>query len=142
MGETLLLLRILLALLLYGFLGLAMYILWRDLRGEAAATVPRPTPALLRWQNAAGDECSFTLEAVTGLGRADDNSLPLDDPFASAHHALVVWREGQWHIEDLGSHNGTLLNGERLSLSRVLVSGDEIRVGETVLRFELKSSSG
>ncbi|HPD40712.1 MAG TPA: FHA domain-containing protein [Anaerolineae bacterium] len=141
MGETLLALRILLALLLYGFLGVALYILWRDLRREDKPAIPRPAPALLRWQTAAGEEATLDLGPVTGLGRADDNSLPLEDPFASAHHALIVWREGQWHIEDLGSHNGTYLNSERVSSNRVLASGDEIQIGETRLRFELRSAA-
>lgn len=139
MGETLLALRLALALLLYAFLGVTLVILWRDLRREDAPAIPRPTPALLHWQTADESERSFILESVTAIGRADDNTLPLDDPFASAHHALLVWREGQWRVEDLGSHNGTYLNGERLALSRVLVSGDEIRVGETALRFESKT---
>ncbi len=140
MGETLLALRLALALLLYAFLGVTLYILWRDLRREDGSEIPRPTPALLRWQDAEGSEHSFFLEPVTGIGRAEDNTLALDDPFASAHHALALWREGQWRIEDLESHNGTYLNGKRLTLSRVLASGDEIRVGETVLRFEIKDS--
>lgn len=140
MGETLLALRIALTLLLYGFLGVALYLLGRDLRRNEMPAVPRPTPALLHWRSADDAEHSFALEPVTGLGRAKDNSLPLEDPFASAHHALVVWREGQWHVEDLGSHNGTYLNEERLNGSRVLVSGDEIRVGDTLLRIEIKSS--
>lgn len=138
-GETLLILRLLLALLLYGFLGFAMVTLWRDLRREAAPTSPQPTSALLHWRNSAGDDVSLVLEPITALGRAEDNSLPLNDAFASAYHALVLWREGQWYIEDLGSHNGTHVNGDRISHSCVLVHGDEIRIGETLLRFELKS---
>lgn len=140
MGETLLALRIALTLLLYAFLGVVLFILVRDLRRDGTPAVPRPTAALLRWHDTGGAEHSLALETVTGLGRAEDNSLLLDDPFASAHHALVVWREGQWHVEDLGSHNGTYLNGERLSLGRVLASGDEIRVGDTLLRFEIKTT--
>lgn len=140
-GETLLILRLLLALLLYSFLGVAMVILWRDLRRETGPSIPHHTPALLCWKNTAGVDHSYVLEPITAIGRADDNMLPLDDAFASAHHALVLWREGHWHLEDLGSHNGTILNGERISLSRVLVQNDEIRIGETLLRFEIRSTT-
>ena len=75
------------------------------------------------------------LRPITALGRAGDNTLVLDDPFVSAHHALVLWRDERWWLEDLESHNGTFLNGERVSSARPLTSGDRIRLGETQLRF-------
>ncbi len=123
-------LRFLLAALLYLFLGTALFILWRDLRrGEAAP--PAPPEAYLQL----GEEPPLRLRPVTALGRAEDNTLVLDDPFVSAHHALVLWREERWWLEDLESHNGTFLNGERLTAARPLTSGDRIRLGETRLRF-------
>ena len=59
-----------------------------------------------------------------------------DDEFASAHHARVEpRRDGVW-VEDVGSTNGTFVNGSRLDRPRKLAPGDVIRVGETDLRFE------
>jgi FHA domain len=71
------------------------------------------------------------------IGRSADNDLSLEeDEFASGRHARVEpRRDGVW-LEDVGSTNGTYLNGVRLSQPRRLSPGDVIRVGETDLRFE------
>ena len=71
------------------------------------------------------------------LGRSSDSDMNLgEDEFASAHHARVEpRRDGVW-VEDVGSTNGTFVNGIKLERPRKLTSGDVIRVGETDLRFE------
>ena len=71
------------------------------------------------------------------IGRADDNAVPLpDDEFASGHHARIEsQRDGVW-ILDLGSTNGTYVNGARLDGRRLLHEGDVVQIGDTELRFE------
>jgi hypothetical protein len=71
------------------------------------------------------------------IGRSTDNDLALQaDEFASTHHARVEpRRDGVW-IEDVGSTNGTFVNGSKLKRPRRLDPGDIIRVGETDFRFE------
>jgi hypothetical protein len=71
------------------------------------------------------------------IGRAEDNSVALpDDQFASGHHARIEsQRDGVW-ILDLGSTNGTFVNGARLDGRRRLREGDLVQVGDTELRFE------
>jgi pSer/pThr/pTyr-binding forkhead associated (FHA) protein len=71
------------------------------------------------------------------IGRADDNAVPLlDDEFASGHHARIEsQRDGVW-ILDLGSTNGTYVNGARLDGRRLLREGDVVQIGDTELRFE------
>lgn len=138
MAELLLALRLLLSLLMYAFLGVVLYTLWRELRQGVAVQPSRPAVASLTVERGAQPGQRFPLRPVTALGRAEDNDLPLADPFASAHHALIFWRESQWWLEDLGSHNGTLFNGERLDKPVVLTTGDRLRIGETELRFELE----
>jgi predicted component of type VI protein secretion system len=71
------------------------------------------------------------------IGRSAENDVPLDaDEFASSRHARVEpRRDGVW-LEDIGSTNGTYLNGTQLTRPRRLAPGDVIRVGETDLRFE------
>lgn len=67
------------------------------------------------------------------LGRAADSSIVLDDTFASSHHARLDRRDGAWVLVDLGSTNGTYLNGTRIGdVVRVSV-GDRLQVGNTVL---------
>ena len=75
------------------------------------------------------------------LGRHDDNTIVVDDHKASRHHALVrVTAEGAL-LQDLGSTNGTFVNGERIS-DRVLQPGDVVLVGRTLLRYELDRDEG
>jgi hypothetical protein len=71
------------------------------------------------------------------IGRADDNTVALaGDEFASAHHARVEsQRDGVW-VLDLGSTNGTFVNGTRLDGRRLLREGDVVQIGDTELRFE------
>jgi pSer/pThr/pTyr-binding forkhead associated (FHA) protein len=71
------------------------------------------------------------------VGRGGQNDLALEgDEFASARHVrFEPRRDGVW-LHDLGSTNGTYVNGVRIEGSRKLVPGDVVRVGETDLRFE------
>jgi pSer/pThr/pTyr-binding forkhead associated (FHA) protein len=71
------------------------------------------------------------------IGRAEDNTLALPgDEFASGHHARIEsQRDGVW-ILDLGSTNGTFVNGSRLDGRRKLREGDVVQIGDTELRFE------
>ena len=71
-------------------------------------------------------------EARTTIGRADDNSLVLHDPNVSSYHAEIVISEGSFTLRDLGSANGTFLNGERIDEAAVY-QGDKIAVGSTRL---------
>jgi hypothetical protein len=80
----------------------------------------------------------FTLDShPLTVGRAVNNDVSMpDDEYASGRHArFEPRRDGIW-IEDIGSTNGTFVNGIRLTRERKLTPGDVIRVGETDLRFE------
>lgn len=136
MAELLLALRALLALLLYAFLGVGFYVLWRGLRRGEASPISAPPAARLNVETGPDAGKQVTVHTVTAIGRADDNDLTLQDPFASAYHALIFWREQQWWLEDLESHNGTLLNSEWLTQPTPLVYGDQMRIGESIVRFE------
>jgi len=84
------------------------------------------------------ENTEFELDSTgISIGRGAPNEVRLDgDEFASAQHARVEpRRDGVW-IEDVGSTNGTFVNGVRLSRPRKLALGDLVRVGETDLRFE------
>lgn len=72
------------------------------------------------------------------LGRSRQCDVTVDDPNVSRTHAEVRPRGGSWVLADLGSTNGTRLNGRRLDGSEVLKPGDEIEVGTTLLTFELE----
>jgi pSer/pThr/pTyr-binding forkhead associated (FHA) protein len=68
------------------------------------------------------------------LGRAPDNDLVMADSAVSGHHARIINREAIVHIEDLGSPNGTYVNGVRTT-SRLLKDLDIIRLGPHLLIF-------
>ena len=74
-------------------------------------------------------------EAVVTIGRRPESTLQLADPNASRNHAEIRPHGNGWVLVDLGSTNGSRVNGARVS-SHELGEGDEIAFGNTVLRFE------
>ncbi|GMR10473.1 MAG: hypothetical protein BMS9Abin28_1294 [Anaerolineae bacterium] len=74
---------------------------------------------------------------VTLIGRDVTNDISLGDPEVSRQHARLTHTPGGFVLEDLGSTNGSFVNGERLAAPRVLASGDLLGLGENVtLSFE------
>ena len=73
------------------------------------------------------------------IGRGGQNDVALrSDDYASARHARFEPRQDGVWVQDLGSTNGTYLNGARLDRPRRLTHGDVVRVGETDLRYEVQ----
>jgi FHA domain-containing protein len=72
------------------------------------------------------------------LGRSRQCDIVLGDPNVSRQHAEIRPRGGSWVLSDLGSTNGTRLNGRPLEAPEVVRPGDEIELGATALRFELE----
>lgn len=79
------------------------------------------------------------LEGVNVIGRAADAAIPLDFPSMSRHHARIVVANGEATLEDLGSKNGTHLNGHRIATPCRLADGNEIRLGAIALTFRVAS---
>jgi hypothetical protein len=131
-------LRIAFVVLIYLFFFVVVRALWRDLRttvagaGQSlgrlvvvASPEGRPTPG-----------ASIPLDAVNTIGRDANNSIVVDDTFASAEHALLTFRGRAWYVEDRGSTNGTWLNGQRVESYLPLGYGDEVQIGQVRLRLE------
>jgi CRP-like cAMP-binding protein len=84
----------------------------------------------LVFETGALEKTVYPLLETTTIGRSSSNLIPLSDPTASRNHAKVHYHEGSWVVEDLGSTNGIIFNGERvgkLSLS----PGDMFQIGKT-----------
>lgn len=151
--TTLLLLKIAFLVLLYLFIWRIVRSAARDLRlpqesmilspQQASALLPQPaaraqgqlvvltSPALEQ-----GDVVTLDSHALR-VGRGGDNELPIQrDEYASSHHARFEPRRDGVYVEDIGSTNGTFVNGIRLTRERRLAPGDIVRIGETELRFE------
>ena len=86
---------------------------------------------------AMGYEPGTTFDVRNGatLGRADSAEIRIDDPFASSAHARVFSRGEFMYVEDMGSTNGTYLNGRQLKTAERLKMADVIRIGDTEYRY-------
>jgi hypothetical protein len=70
------------------------------------------------------------------LGRADSSDIPVNDPFASSAHARVFNRGDYMYVEDMGSTNGTYLNGRQLRQAERLKVADVVRIGDSEYRYQ------
>ena len=137
-------LRILATVILYTFLGVAFYIIWRELKQLESQAKSYPRPAYqLRVVAATEDQPlavgeTLPLQPITVLGRAAENTIVVTDDSASSAHARLHREDGVWWLEDLGSRTGTMLNDSPLSQPTPLTEGDIIGIGN--LRFMLESS--
>ena len=147
----------------FGFLAvLYLFLLWvarsasRELarsEGSVAADAPgaaprrreRVTPDLragveprLVVVAAMGHEPDSAFDVGDGatLGRADSSDIPVNDPFASSAHARVFSRGDFMYVEDMGSTNGTYLNGRRLRGPERLKVADVVRIGDSEYRYQ------
>jgi DNA-binding winged helix-turn-helix (wHTH) protein len=78
-------------------------------------------------------------EGAIVIGRADDATLRIDSGGVSRHHARIVVNGDEARVEDLGSKNGTFVDGKPLTSARLLREGDEIRVGPVALTFRVST---
>ena len=153
--ELLLILKIAFVVLLYLFIWRIVRTASKDLRVPQESFILAPSQANeMRAVRDGGGQGSGRLVVVSSpslkpgegrmlnsapvtVGRGPQNDLALDgDDYASAKHARIEpRRDGVW-VEDIGSTNGTYLNGIKLTRARKLTPGDVVRVGETELRYE------
>jgi hypothetical protein len=76
----------------------------------------------------------------TSIGRLDDNTLQIAEPSVSSHHCEIFKRGNDLVVKDLGSTNGTFINGEQISES-VLKPGHILRVGQVEIRLEVAGAA-
>ena len=98
---------------------------------------PRGAPRVLSIvQGAQTGESAELAPGVVLIGRGADCQLILDDDYVSTRHARVVAAEGGTYVEDLGSTNGTYVNGSRITAPTAISLSDTVRIGKTILKLE------
>ena len=108
--------------------------------GEAAeATRPTPTTPLRRHCLSHGKREIDLVEGENIVGRDVDAIVRIDDPTVSRHHARLVVAGPAVTVEDLGSKNGSFLDGKRLRAARPLKSGSAVKFGSVLMTFRTYS---
>ncbi|HEU5314551.1 MAG TPA: FHA domain-containing protein [Chloroflexota bacterium] len=102
----------------------------------AEPPVQPPTWTLMVHESS-GTECTFEVgpgQPTLTVGRDADNTIRVDSPYVSRFHLRIEWHDGAATLFDLGSRNGSLLNGERVYGRAALSEGDVIAVGDATIR--------
>jgi len=97
--------------------------------GQTGGTIPEPRPGKSLVIQIGSQRHTFRNDFTVGR----DGGLVIDDDFASGQHARFQTVHGLWYLEDLGSTNGTVLNGLRVLTAQLLKKRDKIKIGHTVM---------
>lgn len=143
-ATLVLLLRLLLAVALYAFLGWALWNLLREFKqqGDKLATQKKPDIILSIKMGPGKESVRQFSQPQIMIGRDTKCDLSVMDEALSAHHARLTHHHGQWWLEDLNSTNGTYLNHERLTTPAVVITGDHFKCGNTVFGIQVEDRDG
>ena len=141
--------------LLWLFILSAVSVIRTDLFGKAVRApdqppelhTPPPPPRRAKRQRgeprvfmiSQGNQAGLSAELSAGvvmIGRGADCQLILDDDYVSTRHARVVSTPNGIYVEDLGSTNGTYVNGQRITAPTTITLADTVRIGKTILILE------
>ncbi|MGQ0825689.1 MAG: FHA domain-containing protein [Actinomycetota bacterium] len=143
-------LKLCLLALLYLFLARVVWIVGRELRGTTVSPAAPPVAPVAKrekrraWRivvvaaaDAAGVGAEHWIDGEATIGRGGGCTISVpSDTFVSQVHARLVERDGTLWVEDLGSTNGTFLNGKQVSQPTKLRKGDRVQIGETLLQAD------
>jgi hypothetical protein len=142
--SILFILRLISALVLLGILGALFVVIWRDYHASALqAQHSRRTYGALVGLVQADKQflptgTKYPLLPITSLGRAPTNTVLINDSFASSEHAIIALKNGQWWLEDRNSTNGTMLNGEAVTMPIIVTDGDIVGIGKFFFKLSLE----
>lgn len=104
-------------------------------RGKKTSPKPKAITTLLVTEGPlTGSSLQLTDRPII-VGRAPTSTLVLDDDYASAQHARIYFHEGRWYVEDLGSTNGTVVGGVRITAPTPLSANTPVRFGQTIVEL-------
>jgi pSer/pThr/pTyr-binding forkhead associated (FHA) protein len=154
---ALLIIKVVFLALLWLFILSVVSVIRSDLFGRTVRTSDQPHPQELespppppkKVKRQRGQPRVFTISqgnqaglsadlggGVIMIGRGADCQLILDDDYVSTRHARVIGTPDGIYIEDLGSTNGTYVNGQRITAPTTITLADTVRIGKTMLRLE------
>ena len=107
--------------------GISQHLRRESSRSEA------PTVAVTDSPTQAG--LTFRVTGPLILGRSPEADVVLQDPYASDFHVRLAFQGGEVRLHDLGSTNGTLVNGERVAAPLALHRGDKVQIGHTIMEM-------
>jgi pSer/pThr/pTyr-binding forkhead associated (FHA) protein len=141
LGIIFLVLRILIAGLLFLFLGWSLRLIWLDLQKQARSAAVTPIPSLtLEPETDANLPGYCFIQPVVIVGRDPACDCLLAEKTISGQHARLSFQMTQWWVEDLQSTNGSFLNQQPIASPVVLTSGDELRFGQLSFRVTIEGS--
>ncbi len=137
-----LILRVSVVILLYFFLWQVLRTITNDLRRGVAPIVEESSPygqlvLVSAGQTGLSVGKAFPLQPVTTIGRSLESDIALNDSFMSSDHARLELNDEGWVLHDLGSTNGTFVNGFEVKSPTVVYNNDIVRVGRVELRMVL-----
>lgn len=138
MDKISLVFRIIIIAVIYAIIFYALIIMYKDLKGSGKSYLKKKKFGLEVIQVGINENLKigavFLLGGEFTIGRKDNNALTLSDPYSSGYHARILRKEEDFILEDLGSTNGTFLNGTVVKEREYLTVGDEIKIGELNLK--------
>jgi len=132
-------LRVLLAGVLYTFLGLAVYILWQEIRQQGAILSSQKRSSIYivtQVDNGKEFKYHFWQTEIT-IGRNSNCDICPSDESLSANHACISYHHTQWWLEDTGSTNGTFLNNDKVTVPTVIIADDQFKCGNTLFTIRI-----
>ncbi len=154
---ALLIIKVVFLALLWLFILSAVSVIRSDLFGKTVRASDQPQPQELEtppppprkakrqrgqprvFTISQGNQAGLSADLAGGvimIGRSADCQLILDDDYVSTRHARVVGAPTGIYVEDLGSTNGTYVNGQRITAPTTITLADTVRIGKTMLRLE------
>ena len=128
------LLRYALFIILYGFIGVVIWIIWQDVK-STRQLISLSLSAKGTLIDTSNDQY-YNVTPVTSVGRSAGNTVILQDKTVSMQHALITRRDALWWLEDLESRNGTQLNSQPVKNPTVISNGDIVTIGRYNFNFK------
>ena len=130
-GIIILVLRIITIISLYAFLGLAIYMIWKNIEVSSRSIKKTMVPQIkLSTVDLDTNQVQEFTDPEIIIGRDPQCDFSIPRETVSAHHARLSYHHKNWWIEDMISTNGTYLNEDQVTTATVLVDGDTIQCGD------------